>query len=1240
MHRYFFAAFLGVLLASCVDNSQEPPVAGAGNPGSNGAGAAGARLFAELPESDAGVSSVALAEAAGGGGYTRLGPEECGIDFVSEVLSKELKLDAISVQAGMASGDYDADGDIDLYLCGIENDNALYRNEGGWKFTDVTQEAAPGLRMSGDMAESAVFADLNADGVLDIYVAVRGGINRYFAGNGDGTFTDRSEEAGLASARSTVVSAVFDVDNDGDLDVYNANNRKGRNDDRKIEDLRSDGAYFNMMRNIETGEVRLDEARHPDHYMDAAGKIRLKPDSDELLINDGSGHFRNEAMERGIEPLGWALNALACDFNNDGWTDLQVSGDFDTPDWYYINDGNGHFTERGRDMLRVTSYFGMGSDAGDLNHDGWMDYMVGDMSPTGYKDGKKQSGDMNLSRYELVNYEPHQNMRNTVLLNRGDGWMSEAGALLGVKSTDWTWSIRLADLNSDGILEILATNGYISTSVEYDVQRRIKQMLEDGASQEEVDAYELGLPALRTDDIIFTASEPLHYKKAPDNWGIHDQAVSCGCILQDLDGDGDLDFVVNNTGDQLGVYRNDLDNGGRVLIDLRQDGPNSEAVGARVAAWCDGRQYVQDVILARGYASAESSRVHLGLGDASMIDALWIRWPDNKVEVLRDLPANMHYTITRGSRLADYRPQAHEPLFSQESLNWQQEEQDTLIAEFEAEPLLPLRRSTLGTGLGVADLNADGRLDIYLAGPQNQQGKLFTGREGGGFAGSPMLDKAVDDRPESMATLLFEANGDGTPDLLLSSGGIESEEQMQSYLDRIYLSGGDGFRPGTLPVEQLSSGSACASDIDNDGDLDVVIAGRLKPYVFGAAVHSHVLRNDGSGVFSLATGQLAPGLADSGPVSDICFADLNGDGRQDLLVASEFGSVEWWANNDGVLIRQGAIGPSGMWQSLACGDFDNDGDSDVIAGNWGMNTKYHPSTEKPYMVIADDFDGNGTRDVVEVKFGSDGTLLPGRGRSCSGYAISTIPQRFPTWEKFADATLEEIYGPLEQVGEKLTADHVASAYFENDGSGSFVMTDLPDMAQISCAFGIATGDFDNDGNLDAWINQNFRNTQPEETRWVCGYGTLMLGNGDGSFRCLEPLDSGLRVNAEGRGAVAADFNGDACLDLVLSVSNASPQIAYAVADRLRGSGLLVSLTGPAGNPAGVGAVLTLELSDGRSLRREVQAGHTYLSSYVGPVHFGIPEGSDPVRLSVSWPDGSSSEIREFSGSSLAVGHGA
>ncbi|MCB1218462.1 VCBS repeat-containing protein [bacterium] len=1235
------ALLIALFSSSCRQATQAPHSAGSTSAGHETQDVAGA-LYARYPESDAGLESRELAAGISGSGFTKLEGDATGISFSGVATSRELLLDDVGSQAGLAAADYDGDGDIDLYLCGVENDNLLYRNDGGWRFTDVTDQASPELRISGELAGSAVFTDINADGWLDLYVAVRGGRNRLFINGGDGSFAEQASEFGLDSERSTIVSAVFDFDNDGDLDIYNANNRKGRNEDGMVEEERGNRRYFGFFFNPETGERVLDDESSQTHYMDNSGKIRLKPDSDEFLINDGNGGYVNQASDIGIVPNGWSLNALACDFNNDGFIDLQVSGDFDTPDWYYLNNGRGYMKEMGRTMLRVNSFFGMGSDAGDLNRDGWMDYMVGDMSASSYKDGKKQSGDMNISRYELSYFNPQPNMRNTVMLNRGDGWMTEAAALLGVKSTDWTWSVRLADLNSDGLLEILATNGYLNSSIEYDVQRRIKDMRLEGASQQEIEDYWLSTPALLTDDFIFTADEPLHYGKAPDNWGVHDGAISCGCVLQDMDGDGDLDFIVNNTNADLGVYRNDLPAGSQVLIDLRQDGPNSEAVGARVEAVCAGQRYVQDVILARGYASTESSRIHLGLGDAEKIDELWIRWPGNQAEVLRDLDVNMHHVITRGSRLTDVsEPAPRDPLFSQQELNWEQEEQDTFDAEFAAEPLLPVRRSTLGTGLGVADVNADGLLDVYFAGPAQQAGKLFLGHPGGQLAGSPMLDRVTDPRQENMGVLFLEADGDGRPDLLLSSGGNEEPQGSNYYIDRLLLNGVDGFSLANMSLPPSSGGSAVASDIDNDGDLDIFIAGRQKPGEYLRPETSHILLNEGGGQYSLATGRIAPGLAEAGPVADALFTDLNGDGRQDLVLALEFGGIEWWAAADGVLIRQGSISPNGTWQSLACGDFDNDGDVDLLAGNYGLNTKYHPSSQKPYLIIADDFDGNGMRDLVEVKFGSDGTLLPGRGRSCSGYAISTIPQKFPTWEMFADATLEEIYGPVDQAAERYSAEEVRSCVFLNDGSGGFGMQALPMEAQCSIVLGMAVGDFDNDGNLDAWLNQNYRNTQPEETRWVTGYGCLLLGDGAGGFRNLEHLDSGILLNAEGRGAVAADWNADGSLDILMSVSSGKPQLALGRPEASAGRGLLVELSGPAGNPSGVGAKLVLELSDGRLLQREVLAGHTYLSSYVGPVHFGIPEGTQPVKLSVNWPDGTSSELGKFGDDlNVSLAHGS
>ena len=1228
------AGSLGILLIclSCTDRKDQlADGAGSHQPGKSGA-VAGDVPFSDYPASNAAIQISELAAGVVGAGFTKLTTEESGISFFTDALSREMLLEDLGSQAGVAAADYDGDGDIDLYLCGVENDNLLFRNDGGMHFTDVTDEAGSALRIAGQIAESAVFLDINADQHLDLYVAVRDGVNMLFVNSGDGTFTEQTQQYGIDSGRATIVSAVFDFDNDGDLDIYNANNRLGRNEDNMMRGKRRDGKEFGFVLNEETGEVNLDEESSKDYYMDNATKVHVKPDTDEFFINDGSGHFQDKATQIGIHLYGWSLNALACDFNNDGWTDLQVSGDFDTPDLYYLNNGKGYLKEQGREMLRINSYYGMGSDAGDLNHDGWMDYIVGDMSPTGYKDSKKQSGDMNDLRFELSYFVPHQNMRNTVFLNRGDGWMTEAAALLGVKSTDWTWSIRLADLNADGLLEVLATNGYISRTIEYDEQKKVREMLDAGISKTEIEDYKLTVPPLLTQDVIFTSDRPLHYQRAPDDWGISDNAVSCGCILQDLDGDGDLDYVVNRTNDDLGVYRNDLPSGNQVLIDLRQPGANTEAVGARVIAWCGEDQFMQDVILARGYASTESSRIHLGLGKHEKIDSLWIRWPGNRCEVLRDLAVNSHYTIEQGTQLVDAQPQMYAPLFRQEELGFEQLEANTFDAEFAAEPLLPVRRSSLGTGLGVADVNGDGMLDAYFAGAAGQLGKLYVGRNGGTLLSTPLLDKVTDERQENMAVLFLEANADGRPDLLLSSGSNEFPAGDPKYLDKLSYNLADGFSLGGIDVEPVSSGSACAADIDNDGDLDIFIAGRQKVGEYLHPEHSHIMFNDGRGNFSLATGRVAPGLADIGPISDAVFSDLNGDGRPDLLLSLEFGSVEWWANNDGLLVRQGPISPSGVWQSLATGDFDNDGDMDVLAGNYGLNTKYHPSESKPYMIIADDFDDNGTRDLIEVKFGSDGTMLPGRGRSCSGYAVSTIPERFPTWSMFADASLEDVYGPIDQVAEKYTADKVESCLLLNDGSGVFSVQDLPLPAQYSIVFGMAVGDFDNDGNLDAWLNQNYRNTQPEETRWVSGYGCLLLGDGSGGFTSLEPLDSGMRVNAEGRGAVAADMNGDGSLDLLLSVSGAHAQVGWGIPESGKGQGLSVSLQGPVGNPTGVGARLSLELSDGRVLQREVQDGHTYLSSYLGPVHFGIPTGVQPQKLTVLWPGGSTSEVSSFDGS--------
>ncbi len=1199
-----------------------------------------------LPASDPSIKAFDLAPASVlGSTFTRLGAAETGLDFSNEVSDQRLILEEIFTQSGMASGDYDADGDLDLYLCSINGPNKLYRNDGELRFSDVTAESGEGLDGADYLSSGGVFQDFNTDGQMDLYVCNRRGPNQLFINQGGGKFKDEAEERGVASDRSTVISAVFDADNDGDLDLYLANYRES-NDANDLTYAYTQGRLGDIKpwymieltkQRPQVGKVTpstpLPSDLQDKFYVDDSGFAHMKPQVNQLLLNDGKGRFTDNTVAAGMDLPAWSFQPVATDFNDDGFIDIYVSSDFEFPDRLWMNNGDGTFSNKAPELTRKSPLLSMGADSGDLNGDGLMDLYTSDMLSPDYKRAKKQSGDMNQWRWELINIRPQPQMRNMLFLNRGQGYMTELGQFAGVAATDWTWSARICDLNFDTIPELFVTNGNLHDTFDVDTLNARIRMRESGVSIAEIQKYFFNMPDYFTDDVVFTASEPLKYDKAPDNWGIKDGAMSCGASLADYDGDGDIDMVVNNTNKPVDVWRNDMDNGNCIVLDLRQEGRNPEAVGARVYAQCGEQQIVQEVVLARGFATGESSRLHLGLGAAEKVDRLLIRWPDHRTQAYSDLPANKRYVITRSKKLGGWQAPGETTTFSQMTLPFQQTERNTLVAEYDEEPLLPMQQSSLGTGLGVADYDGDGLLDVYCAGPSGQPGALLknAGAEAGkrpDFRAQEALED-LSEQVEEMSALWLDSDGAGGPDLLLSAGGIEALPGSREYEGSLLSNSGSGFERLALPGIKSSHGSMCAADVDRDGDVDVFAAGHVIPHRFAATAPSDFYENEG-GRLRPALAARVPALVDepetNGQIAEAQFCDVDGDGWPDLLLARQWGPLELLRNEQGVFKTRRSLSDSGWWRSIGIGDFDNDGDFDFIAGNNGKNSKYNPKSGMPVTMFANDFDNNGTRDLIEVKYRKDGCMLPGRGRSCSGYAVGYIPKRFPTWSSFADATLEDVYGPGLATSQRYEVTAVEHVVAINDGAGNFSLSPLPKYAQLAPAFGIAAGDFNSDGKLDAFMANNFTDTQPETGNWSTGYGTLLLGDGAGGFSVSEAWQSGSYIWQDGRTAIAADVNNDGALDVLVSCSNAPAQILLG---RPGGKSLSVSLKGKAPNTGAVGAKLSLTLSDGATLTRYVQAGQGYLGSYLGPQHFGLPEGASAQKLVVTWPDGSSSESSEL-----------
>lgn len=1176
---------------------------------------------------EAALTRAPLASAtAQGAEFTRLSPDETGINFINELKDDQLKMRQVNTQVGLAAGDYDGDGDQDVFLLGINSPNALFRNDGGFKFSDVTAAACPALAGEANLDSGAVFADLTGDGQLDLYLSIKDGANQLFVNQGDGTFTEEGAKRKVDDKRAGVMAAPFDADRDGDLDLYITNYRLQPGLPSVLHGLKP----------ARDGERAVIPAELQDeYYVDASGRPQAKPDEDAFLINDGKGNFSDATEKAGLKFIGWSFQPQACDFNNDGWTDLYVTSDFESPDRLFINNGDGTFSDKASELLRKTALYGMGADSGDIDNDGLPDLFVGDMLSRDYKRAKRQSGDMYQWRWQMTNEQPQPQMRNMLFVNRGGGWMTEIAQMADTHASEWTWACLITDLNSDGQKELCTTTGYIRDAMDVDVVNNIQaiQAARPGDNAA-VERYILGQPVYKTQSFIFQASEPYKYRLAENNLGITDEAFCGGAVFADFDGDGDLDAIYNRTGEAPGVYRNDMQQGQQLLLDLRMPGANRFGVGARVWAYCGEDVLMEDLTLARGYASGFPSTMHLGLGKHEKVDRLVIRWPDGTVQEHTALAAGQRYAIEQAGGLAAWAPAEPAKLFAQTALPFEQKEAVTEPLDYELEPLLPWTEALCGTGAGAADYDGDGHLDLYLCGPAGMKGQLLRGDGKGGFAESAALEEAIPAESEEMAALWFDANGDARPDLLVTCGGNESTAGSRNYLPRLLINNGGSFSPGNLAAKPASCGAAAAGDIDGDGDLDLVLAGHVLYHRFGATAPSFVLANDGQGNFSDATASLAPGFgAGPGQITDAQFADFTGDGPADLLVSKTWGPVELWESRGGKLVKKAALTRNGWWTGLGIADFDNDGDFDALVGNAGNNTKYHPKEGAPVVLYANDFDGNGTRDLIEVKFRKDGQMLPGRGRSCSGYAIGYIPKKWPTWESFANATLEDVYGPGLAAAEKLTADDLHTSLLVNNGDGSFVQQELHGQAQWAPVFGIGVGDFNRDGLVDAYLANNTKATQCETGRWNMGYGQLLLGK-PGGFGELTPAESGAVLPWDQRGVIPADFNGDGALDLAVSVSDAVPQLLAGQA--AEGSSIWVTLKGKAPNTSAVGAKVTLVLSSGTRLLRAVQAGSGYLSSYSGPLCFGIPAGDKAQSVQVLWPGGSTSSSSELAGGKVVM----
>ncbi len=1028
---------------------------------------------------------------------------QSGLTFSNQVLENDtlnyFSFPYLYMGGGVAVGDIDNDGLADVYMTGNMEPNKLYLNKGGLKFEDISVAAG----VSGDKRwyTGVCMLDANQDGWLDIYVCVSGKYgpfeNQLFINNQDRTFTERAAEYGLADTSTSIQAVSFDYDGDGLQDLFVANYPQ-------VPVSMGNEYYYQKMR-----DNKYSESAH-------------------LYKNMGNGSFDDVTQTAGVQNFGLSLGVVAADFNEDNLIDLYVSNDFNVPDYFYLNQGDGTFGERLSSSFRHTSMFGMGLDAVDFNNDGHIDLGQVDMTPADHKRAKTNMASMSPETFwqgiELGFH--YQYMQNSLQLNRGNNaaglpQFSDISRFTGMATTDWSWGIQFADLDNDGWQDVFISNGMKRDVNNNDANVQFK---EGNFFKEYKPDYKL-LPSEPIHNYLFQNQGGINFLDVGEAWGLDSKGFSNGFAFGDLDNDGDLDLLVNNLDEPMSLFENLSEQNGNNYLQLSFKGPEQNPFGLGVKVFLHTQAGIQkqELSLSRGFQSSVAPKMHFGLGMTEVIDKLEILWPDGKYQSIEQLTGNQNLQINYSEATnREQAPPSIKPfkIVSQDAkLDFQHIEDQ--YDDFLKEPLLPHKNSAYGPAVSVGDINEDGFDDFFIGNATNAKARMYLQNPNGAFSLLPGPWEA-DSMYEDLGSLLEDLDGDGDVDLILTSGDNNPSRKKYHHL-RIYLNTPEGFirNDQALPKLNLSGQEISVQDFDNDGDLDLFVGGRLRPAQYPLPASSYLLRNDG-GVdgqltFSDVTASLIPSLKEVGLVTSSLWADFNGDQRPDLIIAGEWMPIRYFQNK-GTFFEEvslnGLKNSEAWWYSLEALDVDQDGDLDFIAGNLGLNYKYRASDKSPFELYANDFDENGSLDIV-LSYQKKGELLPVRGRECSSQQVPALATRFETYQAFANADLPELYGEhMLENALHLEAKDFSSAWFENRGEAGFVRHNLPSMAQLSSINAIEVFDYNEDEYPDLMLFGNLYGSEVETPRNDAGLGLVLQGGPQGQWTAIPASESGLLISGD------------------------------------------------------------------------------------------------------------------------------
>jgi len=1029
--------------------------------------------------------------------------DKTGITFSNPIIENEqiniLTYEYFHNGGGVAIGDVNNDGLSDIYFTGNLAPNQLYLNDGDFTFKDITQSA--GVGGSRGWNTGVTMVDINQDGWLDIYVCLSGNVpsefrsNQLYVNNQDGTFTEKAADYGIDDTGYATQAVFFDYDLDGDLDLYILNHNILPINDFKPSEVRN----------------------------------TYDPNVGDKLYKNDQGKYIDVSVSSGIHssPLGYGLGVSISDLNHDNYPDIYIANDFLEHDYCYLNNGDGTFTDVIKTAFPQISQFSMGTDIADFNNDGWTDIISVDMVAEDNYRQKTTMRPMDRSQfyYAVEDGFHYQYMHNNLQLNRGDMHFSNISKLAGVSNTDWSWAPLFIDLDLDGWKDLIVTNGYKKDISNKDYLTLEKKMLKEFRAKKitNTDLFRTLLeaaPVTKIENYVFRNLGDYTFAKKNHEWGFDLPAFSNGAAYGDLDNDGDLDVVINNIDQKAFVYENQarsIFKNNYLRIKLIGPPDNVLGVGAKVELPNEnGTQYLEQY-LTRGFQSSVDPILTFGLGKQTQVNKLRVIWNDGKEQTLDNISANQILTL-------NYLNASPPPTESQPKSSRFQDVTDTYkvradhventFDDFEHEVLLPHKMSQWGPALATGDLNGDQLTDFFLGGAVGYPGQVHLQRPSGEFQLVPQSSFSKHVAAEDIGATLFDADQDGDLDLYVVSGGNEYEPQSRLYQDRLYINDGQGnftLNEAAIPTLTESGSVVKPYDIDQDGDLDLFVGGRLVPRAYPTPANSHILINE-AGVFSIATKALAPELQKVGMVTDAVWSDYDGDGDSDLILVGEWMGMTIFNNHKGALskIAFPSLQPFVGWGfSLAEGDFDQDGDMDYVLGNLGTNYKYKASQDAPFQVYLNDFDENGSLDIV-LSYYEKGTLYPVRGKQCSSEQMPFISEKFPTYDLFAKADLFNIYGEASlDTALHYEATDFRSLYIENQGRSTFSVSPLPREIQLSAVFSMLIKDVNNDGWDDLITAGNLYASEVETPRNDAGVGLVLLNDKQGGFKAVSPLESGL-----------------------------------------------------------------------------------------------------------------------------------